>query len=390
MFINYWKKLDFSGKLYILSGFLLLISVAYLGKGFYYLLLDNQEGTIDLYLRWQEQQYFYHGHYPYFAREGSDLVIREIGPITSGGYLPWSFFSGVLFFPPISYPLTRLYHVFLNLISLSVLALFSYNLGKIYHKSYALFAMAATLAISSNCTTLKNGQYGLIINAFLIGCYIFIQKNKHSWAGLFLGIAMIKPNISAFYFLIPLSQKKLTSVLLFFLYLIFATVYILGITETNPLLMLINFSQQVSFFTAKGNSVVNLLLPLGIPGNYATLILGLVGIIICLSIFYFYRNYSLLTLFAIASVMGRMCFYHYDYDNLMLVFLLLAMLELTFKYPHKLNMIVLFIVGISLWIPPTAVTFFAFYQGKLQFIIWGLAAVYLLISQKYNKANFLK
>ncbi|BAQ66472.1 glycosyltransferase family 87 protein [Geminocystis sp. NIES-3709] len=365
----------------ILSVILSLISIVYLIKGFYSLFPTNKE-HIDLFFRWQEQQYIYHGYYPYFARKGSNLVIENIGAIDSGGYLPWSFFSGFLFFPPISYPLTRIYHIVLNLICLSILGLFAYNLGKNYHQSYSLFALASVLAISSNSTTISHGQYGLIINAFLIIFYIMLQRNKNIWAGLFLGIAMTKPNISAFYFLIPLSQKRFKTIFVFLIYIIFGTLYILKKTNTHLWLILTDIFKQSNFFTAQGNSLVNLFLPLGISPNNATIILGMLGIIICLTVFYFYRNYSLLTLFAIASIMGRVCFYHLIYDNVMMVFLLLALLELTFKNPHKLNIIVLSIVGITLWIPAKAVNLFPFYEYKIQFIIWILAGVYLLIAQK--------
>ncbi|WP_158412774.1 glycosyltransferase 87 family protein [Geminocystis herdmanii] len=371
----------------ILSLFLLLLSIAYLVKGFSFLVPYNQ-GAVDLYSRWQEQQYIYHGYYPYFARKGSDFVIEEIGAIESGGYLPWSFFSGFLFFPPISYPLTRVYHIFLNLISLSILGLFAYNLGKNYHQSYGLFGVASVLAISANCTTLGVGQYGLIINAFLIIFYILLQKNQNSWAGLFLAIAMLKPNISAFYFFIPVTQKRWKTIVVFSAYIIIATFSIVKITNTNLWLIITDIFRQSSFFSSRGNSFVNLFLPWGISANNATIILAIVGTIICLTVFYLYRHYSLLTLFAIASIMGRVCFYHLIYDNVMMVFLLLALLELTFKNPHKLNIIVLLIVGITLWIPAKLVNLSPIYEYKIQFIIWILAGVYLLIAQTKNSSKF--
>lgn len=382
-------KLIKNQTLLIISSILLIISVAYLSKGFYYLLLDTKEGATDLYLRWQEQQYIYHGYYPYSTKEGIEIVIPEIGPITSGGYLPWSFFSGLFFFPPISYPLTRLYHVLLNLISLGILAIFSHKLGKHYSNSAALFTVASVLAISSNCTTLKNGQYGLIINAFLIGFYWLLQNKKSSWAALCLGISMTKPNISAFYFFILIARNNLKSATFFLIYIAFASVYICLLTSTSLLTMVKEFFHQSSFFTARGNSLVNLMLPLGINGNYATLILATLGVIVCMTIFYLYSNYSLLTLFAIASVMGRVCFYHLIYDNVMLVFLLLAVIDVAFKKQNQLSIFILTIVAMSLWLPATTINLTAFYQQKLQFIIWGLVLIYLLVATRRPTSNLM-
>jgi hypothetical protein len=203
--------------LWICSFLLIGLSIAYLGKGFYYaLFVYDFESAKDLWARWLEQQYIYQGQYPYYARPTRPTnVIEELGPVISGGYPPWSFLTGFLFVPNISWQATRFYYVLLNIISLIVLAIFSYSATGPKNKAQAFFAVAASLAISANCTTLRVGQYGLIINALLIGTFWLNQNKKSSWAGLFLGLAFVKPNISAFYFLIFLVRRQFKTILVF-------------------------------------------------------------------------------------------------------------------------------------------------------------------------------
>ncbi len=362
--------------LFLISLLLILISFIYFSLGFYDLLI-NKTRAFDLFSRWQEQQYIYRGLYPYDAMKGSPNIIPEIGVIDSGGYPPWAFFTGFMFLPPISWELTRLYHVFLNIVSIFVLAIFAYQIGIPYGKSKALFTLTACLAVSSHKSTLEMGQYGIIINALLILTFWLIQKNKNIWAGLIFGIAMIKPNISAFYFLILIIQRRYQALLSFSLYIILGSINIWIITKLTPIYMLNKIFKQSKYFAHKGYSGIHAFTALGFDPKQATLFLGIIGILLITIIIYFCRNYSLLNLFAICSVIGRVCTYHRIYDNLMLIFLLLAIIKITFEKPNKLNIFFLSLVSLSLWLPAIFIDFFKL--EFIQIIIWLIALGHILI-----------
>ena len=371
------KKAFFKQKtLFLISLLLILISFIYFSLGFYDLLI-NKNRAFDLFSRWQEQQYIYRGLYPYDAMKGSPNIIPEIGVIDSGGYPPWAFFTGFMFLPPISWELTRLYHVILNIVSIFVLAIFAYQIGITYGKSKALFTLTACLAVSSHKSTLEMGQYGIILNALLILTFWLIQKNKNIWAGLIFGIAMIKPNISAFYFLILIIQRRYQAILSFSLYIILGSINIWIITKLTPIYMLNKIFKQSKYFAHKGYSGIHAFTALGFDPKQATLFLGIIGILFITIIIYFCRNYSLLNLFAICSVIGRVCTYHRIYDNLMLVFLLLAIIKITFEKPNKLNIFFLSLVSLSLWLP--AIFIDSFKLEFIQIIIWLIALGHILI-----------
>lgn len=381
------SQLNLDNCLDILSIILFLIGIVYLAKGFYNLTLDQNEGARDLMERWQEQQYIYHRQYPYYARQGSENIIPEIGSIGSGGYFPWSFFTGFFLIPKISWEATRFYHAFLNLLSLVILGLFSYHIGLPYGRSKALFSLAASLAVSSNCTTLNNGQYGLIINALLIIFFEGIKRYKHGWTGLILGLAMVKPNISALYFFILIIYRRFQTISSFLIYIIGGSIFVAWIVRTSPFKMIGEIFQQSNYFAGRGNSAVNYFIKFGLSPSAAVLVLGGSAILITLIIFYFCRSYSLLTLFAIASVMGRIATYHKFYDNVMVIFLLLAVLKMTWIKPHKFNFIILLLVGLSLWLPAKIIQFKADYGTAIQFIIWLFALGYLLFQEKKINAH---
>ncbi|PSF37633.1 hypothetical protein C7H19_08750 [Aphanothece hegewaldii CCALA 016] len=369
--------------LWFFSFLLMGLSIVYLIKGFYHLIFVNDiESAKDLLARWLEQQYIYRGQYPYYARPGTPNVIKELGPVLSGGYPPWAFFTGFIFFPNFSWPVTRIYFAFLNVISLIVLAVFSYSITAPKNKAQAFFSVASSLAISTACTTLKVGQYGLIINALLIGAFWLYQNKKYIWTGLFLGLALAKPNISAFYFLIFLARRQFKVIVMFFSFIIVEIFLILFITRMQPVNIFNNFIQQLNYFVLKGTSLLNLLsFNQNIPPNLLVFLLGGVSFISLLMVFYLFRNVSLLTLFAISCLIARLVTYHRTYDDVMLVFLLLAFLKITYRNPQTTTIVIFIVLGLSLWLPAGMTPLLYPYWTIFQFIIWVIALVYLLIDE---------
>ncbi|NJS16649.1 MAG: hypothetical protein HC787_06630 [Nostocaceae cyanobacterium CSU_2_110] len=139
---------------------------------------------------------------------------------------------------------------------------------------------------------------------------------------------------------------------------------------------------QSKYFADKGYSGIHLFTALGFDPKQATLFLGIIGILIITIVIYLCRNYSLLNLFAICCVIGRVFTYHRIYDNPMLIFLLLAMIKITFENTSKLNVFFLSLVSLSLWLPAIVIDF-----ANLEFvqlIIWIIALVHILHDKKLS------
>jgi hypothetical protein len=374
-------KLNQEKFLRLLSILLFLISLTYLIKGFYLLILGDYSSTAkDLFLRWKEQQYIYQGQYPYDVIYGSPNVDPKIGLVNSGGYFPWSFFAQFLFIPKLPWRALRIYFALLDLISLLVLSRFAYQIGNPYGKSKAFFSVAACLAISSYSTTLYLGQYGIIINALLVGVFWCLKYKQQAWTGLLLGLAMTKLNIAAFYIFIPIALVRLNTLRVLLGYFVIANLSIWAITQINPVDMIYRVYEQSRSFASRGKSVTSLLVNSGMNAQLVTIASGLIGLCVVIAIFYFWRKCSLLALFATASVLGRVALYHWHYDNLMLVFLLLFLIQMTLSNTNKFNLIALTLTITTLSIPAKLIEL-PLVQNS-QIFIWLAVLAYALIEEK--------
>jgi hypothetical protein len=244
-----------------------------------------------------------------------------------------------------------------------------------------------SLAISSNCTTLNNGQYGLIVNALLIIVYWLLQANKNYLAGVFMGIALVKPNISAPYLLSLVIKRKFKTVLLAFVYIISATFAIAHTTRLNFEKVIGSFLNQIKYVADDGVSSINIIMKFGISTEITLVLLTTIGLVLGIVIFQKLQHTSLLTLFACAAVIGRVFTYHRPYDDLMLVFLLLALLTLAFSYPSRLNIIIVSLVGLTLWLPLSIQNLASPYWSIFQNTIWLIALVYLLVNSWERENN---
>jgi len=137
------------------------------------------------------------------------------------------------------------------------------------------------------------------------------------------------------------------------------------------------------YYVNSGYSGINVLTNFGINPLMATMLLAVLATAIIIGIFYLFKDNSLLFFFAIVSVMGRLWTYHLIYDNVMLIFLLLALINLTFNQSNKSNILILTLVLLSLSLP-AKVTDLPFAQ-IIQSTIWIVGFFYLLICQKQFK-----
>jgi hypothetical protein len=372
--------------LLILSFILFFMGLAYLAKGFYLLAFDGSpERPIDLLARWTEQQYIYLKTYPYYM--DSAAIDPRLGRVESGGYPPWAFFTGFFIFPNISWTLTRFHQLLLNILSIGILSRFAYQIGLPFGQLSAYFFVASCLAISSNCTTLGTGQYGIIINAFLIGVYYCVQTRKNILAGILMGMALAKPSISAPYILSLAIYRKVNPILIAFSYIVFATLYIAWLTRLNFGNVLSRFLDQIKYVADDGFSGINILISLGFNKNLAILLLVAIATGISVVIFQKLRYAPLLTLFASASVIGRVFIYHRIYDDVMLVFLLLALLKLAFQFPNRYNIASIALTGLTLWLPASVQNRIP-YWPSIQIFIWLSLLFYLVLNKAVPMKKF--
>ena len=138
------------------------------------------------------------------------------------------------------------------------------------------------------------------------------------------------------------------------------------------------------YYVHAGSSAINVLMKFGINPLLATILSAIAGTLVIIGLFSLFKEHSLLFLFAVASVIGRLWTYHLGYDNVMLVFLLLSIIELNFKKPNKFNVLALILLYLTLSVR-SRLEYFSPHVSAIQSIIWVGCLLYILIYQKEFK-----
>lgn len=345
---------------------------------------DMPQVTVDLRQRWVEERYIFNRQNPYDIAETTialglnstdhrenvqrlldnppppthrnTAIDPDIGPAQVGGYPPWSFLTAAGIILPVNWTVTRFYFIALNLLSLTVLCGWAYRVGRPFGVQGGVLLAAAALAMIVNHSVLRAGTAGLVINAMLIGSLCLDGKVKGLPSGVLLGMSFVKPHVSWLFWPVFLVRRRYWTLLTAMAYTAGATAFICWLTSTGPLEMIRQARRHSGPAAPKdGDSLLRGLTLLGVEAELATLALGLGGVVLALVLMYRYRHASLLSLFAVAGVIGRLATYHHRTDNTMVVFLLVAIGQLALSRPTRTNIGLFSLTGLTLWVPvPTS------------------------------------
>jgi hypothetical protein len=208
---------------------------------------------------------------------------------------------------------------------------------------------------------------------------VSVHKSRQVLAGLALGMAAIKPQLAAPFGLILLVEKQWWAVAVTMVYLIVASAITGMRVDASPIMML--RQMQAYLNSAHWNlSNLGLLDPLVSLGASKQVITGIslcLGGMACCWLMFRYRKRSPLTLMAIASVVAQLWSYHRRYDQVGLIFLLLALGEVTIVERRAWPRVAFALVGLSLWLPNRDID----WRGILPFLqqsVWVFGLIVLL------------
>lgn len=373
-----------------------IFALLYVGKGFYHLTLDNDPGIpIDLKLRWKEQQYVLKGINPYEVKadwnrnmSGHELqrarikglveVDPEIG-MPGPGYPPWAYGTGLLFAAPVDWVLARWCFAIIHCVLLAAMLLTLFQFTRSQGTHFAFFVCSAVLCISSICTSLGNGQYGIVVAVLLL--LAIRLENRPLIVGLLVGLALVKPTLSLPFVVILLIKRQSLSLVIITLYLAIATGFTWWMTSTPPLDMIQQMLMAASHWGMEtGADLISLLHRAGLEKQTSSAMVAAIVVLSTVLLLWFYRRASPLTLFGICSVGARLWTYHRSYDNVILLFLLVALLVKARERPGTLVITAAGLLGMSLWLP-----MFVIDNSIGHFLIisvWLFALVVLLMEEQ--------
>jgi len=377
--------------LFPLVGFLAVIHPL---RGLSALVLGSEKGdAVDLHLRWTEQHYFLRRINPFDVWMRSPAASRagvamdtgrpsdiesDLGP-TDPAHPPWGYVGGLAYLWP-DWPLVRSYYAGLNLLILVALAFWLYRAVRPLGKPVAWLAALGVPAMQGVCLTLEVGQYGILVTGLLAGSLLFLKRNEEILAGLFLGLALVKPTISAPFFLVFLCRRHYLACAVTLAYCGGASLVAWVVMGTSPLELLQQLHACGSSHANEGTfGIIQLVLSAGVEQRRAVLAVMAVSLALLGTILIFRgRRISLDDAFALAAIAGRFWTYHRSYDNLMLLFLVVPLVDRIRMCRSPIPATVaLLLVGLSLWAPSRFIE--SLPVQVLQHLIWlGAAAVLVL------------
>jgi hypothetical protein len=349
--------------LFVACIILLLAGLAGVGSGFHRMVFAQGFGS-DLHKRWREQSCIRMGINPFalYKTPGEAIipspeVTTESAPVVPpramhpGGYPPWSYLTGFLLVPPIAFQSVRIYFALLNLAALAVTLCWVWRTSAHLAQTERCLLTAATLAVFAHASTLRGGQYGILVNGLLLMLLIRRGRPPELAEGLALGLAAVKPQTAVLFFLIPLVRRRWVAFATASGFILGATTIICVWVRTGPITFVRQMFQQSAQWDDGDRGLIGLLLHFGVPRTAVTLGgLGL-GLVAAAVLLWRFRHHSVLTLAAIAAVVGRLWMYHRPYDNVMLIFLLVPLGLLAFARASRLAQLAFTLVGLSLWAP---------------------------------------
>lgn len=368
---------------WLLAAALGLGAVAYTALGLYCLVFDTSISyPMDIRLRWVEQNLLYRGLGFDLAEPGAaDVSMEEfVHGRRATAYPPWTYTTNWLLYPPLSWQPTRVYYAALCVLALGVMAAWGYRQGAAFGPHVGALAAASLLAMFPTSICLSYGQYGVVVAALLIGCFVFCESGWDYAAGLCLGLALVKPQLSGLCLVGLFLRGRFRVVFTAAGYLIAASALTWALTGGSPPLLMSKLSQEAeAYFHISHNPLIVLLKPL-LGLQAATLLLASAGTAVCAALVWFYgRKGPLLTTFSICIVVSMFWSYRRHYDAGLMCFLFLALLLQAWRTGSRLSAAMYVLMGLTLWAP---VRLALWDERAVQFAYGGLwvAALAVLIA----------
>jgi hypothetical protein len=346
----------------VATAFLALFGTVMALNGVAKLLAPNYPG--DLFLRWHEERSMLRGIDPYdlsalnpdyrpSVSESARIEqhhLRSTDSSEPSGYPPWSFTESLLFIYPIPLRADQVLFAIWSMSALVFTLCWIYRFILPFGRGAAWFVTAGALAVNGNSGTLRLGQYGLLLNAFLLLAISAQFRRKPVSSGLAMAIAAMKPNYSFLQFFIWLLYRRWMVLLTVAVVCMLASLLPWCLTGVNPVEMLMQMLHQAAGTAQNDTSLLRVAAGV-MPFSVASMSLGLLGVLGTVMLGWPLRKASPVVGLSIASVIGRVSLYHRQYDNTMLVIPLAVLAWIAVQKNQRLIWISFAIFGLSVWAP---------------------------------------
>lgn len=172
-------------------------------------MFDTKVSYQDLKVQREFCAYVLNGFDPYVYRGAENPPAPGLGLIGNGFHAsPWGSFLGNLFYPGyLNYEQSRTYFIIISSLILILVSCVIYREAKKFSKDLAVIALLLSITSIDFLVSVHMGNAGFAISSLIIIAYIFCDEHPYL-SGIFLGIAMIKPQSALLFCLAFLMMKK--------------------------------------------------------------------------------------------------------------------------------------------------------------------------------------
>lgn len=331
---------------------------------------------MDLRFRWVEVSYVAAGVDPW------DVLNGHVGPLPGlptpeFTYGPWAYLLGLAFVLPVEFPLALSWYVLVVAASLVLFGAWSWRLGADDGRPAQAFMVMGALASIALPTSLRNLNYSLVACGCLAAYALAEDRGRPVLAGIALGLATVKPQLAALFFLVPLFRRSwlsLTVAAAFPLASLAGAGVILG---KSPLLLLRQFQSESLGYANAYMGIFHMGLLAGWSRQAVVLAGAISGVTAALLLLWRYRP-ALPAAMAAMGVLATVWSYHRPMDLLVVGFLVAALARLQLREPNRTTGLVLWAVCLSYWVPNLVRFAMVPVIPELFRLVWLLGALHLL------------
>lgn len=360
---------------------LAVVGAVYTGAGLHRLVADVPGSfPVDLRLRWTESRLLVEGRNAQRVGHPDPLLPRthEVMRRFGGTYPPWSYAFGLVFAPPIAWPLARWWFAALNVLAMAGIAAYAWRRARPLGRTQALVAALLVFTSFPAAICLSYGQYGVLVSALVVAAVALLDRGGQWRAGLLLGLALVKPQLSATYCVAMAATRRWRTVLAIAAVIGAGTALMAWAVGETPASVSSVAAFEMGHRRGGTNPVINAL-SLAVHHRTAVLLLGLSGAAL-MAWLALKRGMDAFRLACLSVVVAMFWAQRKHFDVAMMTLPLIWLWIEAARTRRTLPLAAFLAVGATLWAPVRDAQWDLWWVQAAQLIAWTAAAIVMLRS----------
>lgn len=319
-------------------GLLGMVSLVFLYNLLHIFVLIKERGLsfVDFYARWQENAYLLHGINPFEARGIN--ILDNIGSIGENMItVPWAWIIGIFINPgfmPYKYAKIWGLFVLISILITCMIVVYQYAGEKLSLDKVGRWTFVMLIGSSLHWWfSIYCGNNGMVA-ALLLIIAIFIYDSHPIIAGGVLTLAMVKPQLTAVFYVVLLIKRKFVPIAVSAVLGGVSMVIVSMLTGVSPLILIKQTTDASGVLSDTYIGFFDMLRYYGLPLDltlYLDILLGVCFLCACTYIMFMQKVEEPLICFTVPAVMQSFWFYKQSHDNIIICVLMMGFALLFYR-----------------------------------------------------------